>query len=601
MADGQVDGVVVDGATGARRPVVRRPGRATRAVTYPAFRSYDGATVRPGTRPIWLYLRLSRYHRDGWDAIERQRIDLTRKLDAEGCWTIMGEYVDNDSASASAARNRKGWHALNAAIDAGQVTAVAFWKLDRTNRIAARCIEWIAHCQAQRVMLVSHQDSSDELNTATAGAKLVSGIKALLAEVETDTMSERQRSAKRHTAEAGFHHGGMLPFGWMSGPREVDELGRRGVRLVAHPVEFAASEAAVAMVLEGKSLSDIADRWRAEFGITAADGGRMSQASIRRFLVSPRMIGYRMRQVPEHQRGVKINLLDYVALDANGDPVISQPPVCDRPTWLRMVRELEARSTAKAATRQPWGAHGWLLTGLVHCGTCGGRLYGHEAAHRRVDGTVVRRYAYQCQANRRHGAGTCAQPARVPAEQAEVFVTGWLFAFLTDDRLAKVRAEQAARQAATPTGSLLAELDETRAERDTLIAQQDGGTYKGKMVAVLLGMIADVQERVDKLEAQLDTATVIEGLPVASHADLARQWPDMTLAQRRRLLARVIDRIDVTADHQLPVEDRVCVRPHPQLGPADRPIDDRDQIPGHLIRQRPAATAARRPASQPAT
>ncbi|WP_027140633.1 MULTISPECIES: recombinase family protein [Pseudofrankia] len=84
---------------------------------------------------------MSRYHRDGRDAIERQRIDLTRKLDVAGCWTIIGEYVDNDSGSASAARNRKGWHALNTAIDADQATAVGFWRLDRTNRITARSIE----------------------------------------------------------------------------------------------------------------------------------------------------------------------------------------------------------------------------------------------------------------------------------------------------------------------------------------------------------------------------------------------------------------------------------------------------------------------------
>ena len=37
--------------------------------------------------------------------------DLTRKLAAESSWTIIGEYVDNDSASASAVRSRKGWHA----------------------------------------------------------------------------------------------------------------------------------------------------------------------------------------------------------------------------------------------------------------------------------------------------------------------------------------------------------------------------------------------------------------------------------------------------------------------------------------------------------
>ena len=38
--------------------------------------AYESATVLPGTKPIWLYLRLSKYHTDGADAIERQRIDL---------------------------------------------------------------------------------------------------------------------------------------------------------------------------------------------------------------------------------------------------------------------------------------------------------------------------------------------------------------------------------------------------------------------------------------------------------------------------------------------------------------------------------------------
>ena len=45
---------------------------------------YDGVTVQAGTKPIWLYLRRSSFHDDGGDAIERHRIDLTRKLAADG-------------------------------------------------------------------------------------------------------------------------------------------------------------------------------------------------------------------------------------------------------------------------------------------------------------------------------------------------------------------------------------------------------------------------------------------------------------------------------------------------------------------------------------
>ena len=86
----------------------------------------------PGTRPVFLYLRLSRAHGDGRDAIEPQRLNLTRKLAAEGGWTVMGEYIDRDSASSYARTQRAGRRTLNAGIASGQVRSVAFWKLDRT-------------------------------------------------------------------------------------------------------------------------------------------------------------------------------------------------------------------------------------------------------------------------------------------------------------------------------------------------------------------------------------------------------------------------------------------------------------------------------------
>ncbi|MBV7432456.1 hypothetical protein KRX53_03820 [Dermabacteraceae bacterium TAE3-ERU5] len=44
--------------------------------------------------------------------------------------------------------------------------------------------------------LVLHEDGDQELNTATAVTKLITGIKVLLAEVETGSMSEWQPAAK---------------------------------------------------------------------------------------------------------------------------------------------------------------------------------------------------------------------------------------------------------------------------------------------------------------------------------------------------------------------------------------------------------------------
>lgn len=203
-----------------------------------------------------------------------------------------------DSASVHAVRERAGWRALNTAIRSGRVQAVAFWKLDRTHRVASQCLEWLAECHRREVVLISHQDGREELNGIGAGAKLVTGVKALLAEAETDSMSERQRAAKRHGAQAGFFGGGRRPFGWQPGPRLVDAAGRSGRRLEPHPVEHPALQVAVAMVLSGAGLRAVAVRWHEQFTITGPHGGLVGEQVVRRALTSPRMLGYRLHHVP---------------------------------------------------------------------------------------------------------------------------------------------------------------------------------------------------------------------------------------------------------------------------------------------------------------
>lgn len=533
-----------------------RPGRTGRSTVYPAYAQTGPESPTPGTKPIFLYLRLSKYHKDKADAIERQRIDLTRMLTAEGGWTIMGEYIDNDSASSAAIKTRKGWRQLNADIKAEKIGAVAFWKLDRTNRIASQCIEWIGDCQRAGVQLRSHQDSTDELNTATAGAKLVTGIKALLAEVETDSMSERQLASKRHLAEAGFHHGGMRPFGWMQGPRVTDAMGRTGIRLIPHPVEHQALKDAVDLVLAGKSLAQIGRYWKEQYGITTASGAYVYEATIYRSLVSPRMIGYRMRQVPEHQRGVKIDLLDYIARDASGEPVISQEPVCDRATWLRVRRLLEEAKTSKA--RKPWGSHEWLLTGLIYC-QCGGRLYGHQKTRHRASGEKQVEYVYRCLTNRHRGAGNCPGSCTINANKAEAYVLGWFFSQITDEALAKARARRRAARSDAAVDDLLAQLDEATAGKNALLAKQGTCAYKGAMVTVLLGLIEDAQNRIDVLQRRVD-AVELDHLVITDGPDVFRSWESKGIKEKRNFLRRMFQQIDALPGRGT-IDQRIQITP----------------------------------------
>lgn len=535
----------------------RRPGKLKRDKYYPAFTAYEGVSLLPGTMPIYLYLRRSRYHRDedGGDTIERHRLDLTRQLAVDGRWTAMGEYVDNDSASASAARTRRGWHLLNQAIESNEVKAVAFWKLDRTNRDAAQILIWLARCRQLGVTLVSNQDAAAELNTAAGSAKIAVGVKALFAEVETDTMSERQLNSKRHLAEAGFHHGGQVPFGWTVGPRVTDQHGRSGRRLAPHEIEHPALKVAVEMVLAGHSLRAICNRWKDDLGIVTADGHRIPSNHLLRYLRSPRVVGYRPYQVPDHTRGERLNLMEYVIKDAEGNPVLTQEPVCDRVTWTRMLRELESRTKNP---RGPWKANSasdWVLTGLLRCPGCGRNLYGYWS---RPKGAKTRYYT--CRANSMFGSSTCQGGVAVRADDADAYVLGWIAAVVTQDRLDAIRTEFAAKAARNgPIAGAVRALEDLRGERDELLTRQGSGEFRGPMISVLVDMLADVMKRIDNLEERLDALQPPE-VPTRSGEELIRGWPDLTLSQKRAALGAVISGIEVTRGREA-VENRLTVVP----------------------------------------
>ncbi len=534
----------------------RRPGKATRAKVYEPYVAYSGVATQAGTKPIWLYLRRSSFHDDGGDAIERHRIDLTRKLAADGGWTVLGEYVDNDSASKSAVRTRRGWHQLQGGIDDGTVKAVAIWKLDRANQVAWKNLAWLARCAELGVKVVSFSDP--EMATQDSSTKILVALKSALAEFETDMMSTRQLSAKAHAAEAGFNHGGIRPIGWMpSSERETDKHGRSGFRMVPHPVEFPAVQDAIAMALAGHGLNAIANHWATAHGITTATGHPIYEASIWRLLHSPHLLGYRRYRAPTWQkRGDNSAIGDplaHVARGTDGQPIIAHEPACDLATFLQLQRVLAERRTS--TSRRPWGTHPWLLTGLMFCGNCGERIYGRQEVTR----NRWKSYAYVCTANRRIGAGTCGGLS-ISAEPADDFVVGWLFGYVTDDRLSAAidRNRQSLAGLADP---IAAQLTLAREERSTLLRQQVEGSYRGPMIQHFLRLIEEVEARIETLErmARQGSPTITT---ISSNRELLANWPGWTLDQRRHALRSAIGRI-VVAPGRIPVEQRLDITPRP--------------------------------------
>ncbi|WP_454138142.1 recombinase family protein [Microbacterium paulum] len=362
-------------------------------------------------------------------------------------------------------------------------------------------------------------------------------------------MSERQRAAKRHAAQAGFINGGRPPFGWQPGLRVADSAGRTGRRLEPHPVEHLALKDAVTLVLTGAGLREVAVHWQTRYGITGPEGGLVSEQKVRAALVSPRMVGYRQHQLPPHRRGVRVDPLDYIARTSDGEPVISQEPVCDLDTWRRVQAALRSRSTG---IRNGWGTRAWLLTGLLRC-PCGGPLAGVAQPQKPdADGHRVVRYAYRCKANRRYGAGTCTGGASITAPVAEQYFIDWLFEFFSSDRLdAHNRKAESANLAAVVR--IDAERSVAGEELDALRGKASSLTVTSELHQIITGMIAHVQERIANLHDERVTLTIEYPEPL-THEQLVAVWPTLNNESRRTLLRQLIHHIDLAPGRGGPAE-----------------------------------------------
>lgn len=549
----------------AKNPGKLRPGANARPAAAPRINRWEpfielATECKPGTEPMYMYARRSNRHNDSGDAIARQMLNMQDRFKPETGYTVMGAFVDNDSASKSAVENddtRSGWALLNEQIEDGTVRNIVVDKLDRIYRYTRKQLEWVENNQKRGVKMFSLKDPAVIFEDSPMGHVALS-VLASMAQGETMTMSTRQLDSKKHAAEAGFNHGGTRPFGWMPDPvgRVVDpETGRSGQRMVKHPVEFDALRDAVQLILDGASLADIARHWTKEYGITTASGRDVYGATVRRCLRSPRLMGYRMRMVPEHQRGVTINLLDYIARDENAKPVKAYPPVCDRRTWDRVQKAMDAGKNT--GTRKPWGSNEWLLTGLLICSSCGGQMSGLDKQWRGAKGDVRKARAYRCIMNQRHGTGSCAEPVSIIADPLEEFVLYWVEGYLgREDRLAQAR--QAERERIDDPAAR-EELADALLELEALRAEQGSEKYKGAAVVALVQMIGDVSERVSTLEAQVVDAPVAN-IDADNGATFMTRWKTWDLGKKRSQLGVIIDHVTIAPGKGLP-ENRATITP----------------------------------------
>ncbi|MDQ6784937.1 MAG: recombinase family protein, partial [Actinomycetota bacterium] len=433
-----------------------------------------------------VYTRISSDPSGQRAGVERQRADCEAHCLARG-WEVIEVFCDND-ASAYGRKPRRAYEAMLAAVESGSINAIVTWHNDRLHRSPKELEAFIDLVERTRVRLAVVTGGDYDLTTPDG--RLSARIVGAVARKESEDRSRRVRRKHLELAEQGRPSGQL---GWGVRSDEERELVREAAQ----------------RVLSGHGLMTIARDWNSR-GVPGASDSPWTAPTLRKALLSSRMAGLR-----EH------------GVDPSGRTLGDLSPATwgaalDRNAWDQVRAVLlnpERNTNAHKATR-------YLLTGLIHCGTCGAPMFSRP----RDDHT--RRYL--C-ARRRPG-----HQLGIIAEPVDDLVKERVLELLTTPSVRQALVAQAGAADDGTMGAKLADLGaaQTRLQgldEDFYVRATLGeGRYKSIRVKL--------EREIDRLHALVDAATKQQ---IVLHPDPRALWAEADFQQRRDLVRLMVERVKV--------------------------------------------------------
>jgi len=146
---------------------------------------------------VAIYVRVSTRNQDTRSQIP----DLKRWIEAYADGSVKW-YRDKMTGKTM---DRPGWNRLEAGIDAGKVSSVVVWRLDRLGRTASGLTALFEKLTTRKVNLVSVKDS---LDLSTAAGRLIANVLASVSAYENEVRSERILAGQAAARANGKRWGG---------------------------------------------------------------------------------------------------------------------------------------------------------------------------------------------------------------------------------------------------------------------------------------------------------------------------------------------------------------------------------------------------------
>lgn len=446
-----------------------------------------------------IYLRISQDRTGEQLGVERQEKDC-RALAARLGFDVRHVYVDNDIS----ATNGKVRPEFEAMLNAHPEVIVA-WHQDRLLRLTSDLEKVI------KLEVPVHMVTAGSLDLSTPSGRAVARTVAAWSQYEGEQRALRQQASNVQRAEKGNWQFSRRPYGY----QRIDG------QIIVVPDEADVVRECYRRYTAGESLYAIANDLNARdiptHDTNAAEGERTAW--------SMRRVQQLLRN--EHYAGVVSYLGERIDAEPTWEPLI------DARVWSDYLAMRDGRTRDGA-----WStATKHLLSGLLICGICGGRMLARPDRGKQV---------YACTTN------WCVS---IQAADVEPVINGLILRRLSDKRILKgLRAEP-------NTAPVVAELDTLRDRHRNLISLVADGALPRAEARQRGLALAEKIETLEKRLAAMRRESPLTDLALAR--SIPTRWRKMPLLERRRV-----------------IEDLGLIVTIGKSRPGRRPLDaDRQPIP----------------------
>jgi DNA invertase Pin-like site-specific DNA recombinase len=368
--------------------------------------------------------------------------------------------------------DRPGFQRALEAVERGEAGGIAVAKLNRFSRSTTGAARALERLEKVGGVLLAADLGMD---TSTPTGKLMRNVIFALGEFELDLIRENWNAATEKAISRGVYISGRVPVGYVRGEDgrlAVDPAGAEAVRYI-----FRARGAGESW----RTICEHLDREHPQEGATWTAQRCQWIARNRCYL-------------GEAKQGTHVNP------DAH-------EPLVTRLEW----------EAARPAKRQEWRGEPRMLSGVARCGSCGYAL--------RKDYSRASFPRYSC--GGRKAKAVCAHPVTIGSERLDAFVSA---AFL--ERIAAEPVSLDAVAIGDALGARVAALEQAEAEL---------AAFRATNLVTVLGVEAfeaGIRERADAVNAASGQLVELRrGQPALTPgADVAGEWPGMSVAERRALI-----------------------------------------------------------------